>query len=289
MPTNSKEQVRRVFGGRATEWAACYRDPEAEALETQNLLSRQRIALRMVRAMVPPPAKVLDLGCGTGETAEKLMGSGYEVWGLDIAEPMVCRARERCGSDRFRVGDMEHIPFEDDMFDAVVCLGVIEYLDKDERALREIWRVLKPGGRAVISTPSAISPLHHMDSVVLGLTAAARPLYYLVKYRLRGRPAPGDPPSPELAPRLYHRGRWLRRLRSAGLEAEDWICHGWGWYRSRLGYLAELLSRKGKLVRRHLEGLFGPESLGRAIDAFFRSRALNWLPAEQLVQVRAVK
>src|SRR5205807_185694 len=142
------------------------------------------------------------------------------------------------GSDRFRVGDLEQVPFEDNTFDAVVCLGVIEYLASDEQAVREIRRVLKPGGSAVISTPSAISPLYHLDCGTFRLEDAARPLYYFVKYRLRGRRPPMYRPPREIGNRRYYRGSWLRLLRSAGLEPEESICHGWGWYRSRLVLLA---------------------------------------------------
>jgi ubiquinone/menaquinone biosynthesis C-methylase UbiE len=289
MGTDSKEQWRRIFSARAEEWAAYYSDPDAPTLDAQSLLSRQGLALEMIEASVPPPAKVLDLGCGTGEMAAKLMERGYEVWGLDIAEPMVRYARDRCGSDRFRVGDIEHLPFRDETFDAIVCLGVIEYLDTDECALREMRRVLKPGGRAVISTPSATSLLHHMDSVALGLTAVARLLYHVVKYRTHGSKAAVAPPAVRTVHRRYYRGRWLRLLRSVGLEAEDWICHGWGWPRSHLGLVAHFLSRTGKVHRRYLEGLIGPAAFRRARARLFRGRAFSWVGAEQLVQVRALK
>jgi len=287
--TSAKQQVKSRFSERVAEWAANYSDPEPRTLEAQNLLARQRFALEMVQAATPPPSKVLDVGCGTGEMVATLMRLGYEVWGLDIAEPMVRYARARCGSDRFRVGDMEHLPFQENTFDAVVCLGVIEYLAVDEQALREIWRVLNPGGSAVVSTPNAISPLHHMDRVIFGLEAAARPLYHLVKYRLRGRRVPLPQPSHGVVNRRYYRRRWLRLLRSTGLEPEEWICHGWGWYRSRLVSLARFLSRSGKLFRHRFERLFGRASLCLPGGGFVRNRALNWLASEQIVRVRAVK
>lgn len=287
--TGSKQQVRRLFSGRATEWATFYADPGPRSLTTRNLLSRQGFALAMVEAAVPRGAKVLDVGCGTGEMAEQLMRRGYEAWGLDIAAPMIRRARDRCASDRFEVADLEHLPFADDTFDAAVCLGVIEYLDTDERALRELWRVLKPGGRVVVSTPSAICPLHHLDRVLVVLTAAARPAYHLVKYRLRGRRGPRRPSSPEVGVRRYHRRRWLRLLRSAGLEPEEWIRQGWGWYRSRLGVLAEFLSRHGEFWQARLERWCGRARLGRARGRFVRSRALNWLASEHIVRVRVIK
>src|SRR5687768_17412550 len=111
---SSKDSVKRTFGERASEWAACYCDGEPR---TQNLMARQRFALQMVEAGLPYGSKILDAGCGPGGMAAKLMQRGYEVWGLDIAEPMIRHARERCGTDRFRVGDIERIPFPDNTFD----------------------------------------------------------------------------------------------------------------------------------------------------------------------------
>lgn len=286
----SKEHVKSVFSERVGEWLACYSNPRPQGVSARNLLSRQRFALEMVEAGVPRASKVLDAGCATGEMATRLMRRGYEVWGLDIAEPMIRCARERCPSDRFRVGDVEQMPFRDNTFDAVVCLGVIEYLDTDERALREMWRVLKPGGRAVVSTPSAVCPLYHLDRVLVHLLGAARPLVHLVKYRLRGRPAPVRQPSREVAHRRYCRRRWLRLLRSVGLEPEEWICHGWGWYRSwPLVSLTQLLSEKGERFRRTLERFLGQGAVCRAREGLARNRALNWIASEQLVRVRAVK
>src|SRR6266850_1424011 len=287
--TSSKQQVKNLFGGRVTAWAAFYSNREARTLEARNLISRQRFALEMVEAVVPRASKVLDVGCGTGEMVGKLMRREYEVWGLDIAEPMIRYARDRCASDRFEVGDIEHIPFADNTFDAVVCLGVIEYLDTDEHALREIRRVLKPGGRAVVSTPSAICPLHHLDRVVVVLMAVVRPVYDLVKYRLRGRRAPVRQASRAAGIRRCYRRRWLRLLRSVGLEPEEWISNGWGWYESWIGLLAQSLSRTGELLRGRLERFFGRASLCRASGRFVRSRAFNWLAAEHVVRLRVVK
>jgi SAM-dependent methyltransferase len=287
--TSPKEHVRAVFSGRVGEWAACYSDDAADRLESQCLLSRQRIALQMLSAVLPPPARVLDLGCGTGETAAKLLRCGYEVWGMDLAEPMVSHARARHGTERFRVGDIEHIPFPEDTFDGLVCLGVVEYLERDERALSEIRRVLKPGGRAVISTPNAISPLRGADALAFALENAARPLYRTVKYRLRGKPTPVDPPLVLAPHRFYQRKQWLQRLQAAGLEVEESVCHGWGWYRSRLGSLAEWMARKGKLLRGHLDRRFGTDSIEGVHYRLLRSRALNWIAAEQMVLVCAFK
>jgi ubiquinone/menaquinone biosynthesis C-methylase UbiE len=286
---STKDNVKSLFSGRATEWAGWYADDRRPTLEADNLLARRRLAGEMIAAAVGPPARILDVGCGTGDMAGWLMKRGYRVAGVDIAEPMVLRARERWPEGQFEVGDGERLPFDNASFDAVVCLGVIEYLDADGRALAEIRRVLKPGGAAVISTPSCISPLYHLDRLVLIAEEAAKPLFYAAKYRLRGRRVPPEPPSADVTIRRYRRGPWLRLLRSAGLEPEDWVCHGWGWYRSRLGRVATGLSRLGHGMRRAVTQLAGERTTSRAIGLTIRHPALNWIGAEQIVRVRVVK
>jgi ubiquinone/menaquinone biosynthesis C-methylase UbiE len=265
-----KEGVKDFFNERVSDWAANYSNVKPRMLLAQILISRRQFAMEMLEASVPQGSKVLDVGCGTGAMAAELIRHGYEVWGLDIAEAMVRYVQERFGQGGFRVGDIENIPFADNTFDTVVCLGVLEYLDADDPALREVWRVLKPGGRAVLSTASAIRPFYHMDRILAGLMAAARPLYRVVKYRLLRRPKPAPQQlEPGLRHRTYYRAGWLRQLRSVGLEPEDWVCHGWGWYT--------------------LERFFDQASLCRASDRFARNPWLNWLGWHQLVRVRAVK
>jgi ubiquinone/menaquinone biosynthesis C-methylase UbiE len=283
---SSKDSVKRSFGERASEWATCYSGREPRTLSVKTLMARQRFALQIVEAALPYGSKILDAGCGPGEMAAKLMQRGYEVWGLDIAEAMVRRARERCGVNRFRVGDIERIPFPDNTFDGVVCLGVLEYLDTDAKALREIERVLKPGGMAVVSTPNAICPLYQMDRII----AAAESLYAFAKHRLRGKPVPARPANFGVDRRhKYHRGSWLRLLRSVCLEPEERLCYGWGWYNSRVGTFVELLSWSAERFGRILERFLGRTLLHRAGDALARRRALNWVAYEQLVRLRAAK
>ena len=291
--TGWKQRVKEYFSERATAWVAYYADPEPRTISAQHLASRQLFALQMVEAVMPPSARILDAGCGSGVTAARLMERGYAVWGIDLAEPMIRQARELCGSDQFGVGDIEHIPFADNTFDVVVSLGVIEYLESDEQALREIRRVLKPGGRAVIAISNGRSPLLRLDRVLRRGGALLRPTYHLLKYRFRGRPAP-SPETPDGTVHLsryrrFYRSTWLPLLSACNFEPEEWICHGWGWLSSPFGLFAQLLSMKQTVFRRSIERLLGRELLSRAGDKFVRSHALNWLAAEHIFRVRAIK
>ncbi len=103
-----------------------------------------------------PPAngaRVLDAGCGTGEITGRLAAlfSGASFVGLDLEEPHLERARVRCaplGSRvRFERGDVLSLPFDERTFDLVVSRHVLQALPDAPRALREMLRVLKPGGR----------------------------------------------------------------------------------------------------------------------------------------------
>jgi ubiquinone/menaquinone biosynthesis C-methylase UbiE len=265
----SKEQVDELFTQTVEDWARFYEDPKPATLSSQNLVSRRRFALEMIEARVPPGSKILDIGCGTGHLAGELMRRGYEAWGVDFSDAMVRYAREHYDADRFQVGDIERIPFPDNSFDGVMSLGVMEYLSEDEPALREIWRVLKPGGWAVITTPSSICPFYYMDRAIVKTRLLARPLVRFVRQRLGGSPLTASRTLPSVTHRRYSRGRWVKVMRSAGLETEDWACHSWGWY--------------------SLERFFKQGAFCRASDRFARNPLLNWLASNQLACVRAIK
>jgi len=266
---SSKGQVNELFTKTVEDWARFYNDPKPATMSAQNLVSRRKFTLEMVEARVPPGRKILDIGCGTGHLAGELMKRGYEAWGVDLSDAMVEYAREHYNPDRFRVGDIEHIPFPDNTFDGVVCLGVMEYLEKDEPAVREMWRVLKPGGRAVITTPNIACPFFHMDMAFQKLRVVGRPLARFVRYRLRGKPIPPGGGLPNVIHRRYYRPSWVSLLRSNHLETEDWACHSWGWY--------------------SLEKFFKQGAFCRMSDRFARNSLLNWIASNQLVCVRAVK
>ena len=87
---------------------------------------------------------------------------GARVYGIDISEPTVIQARRAfdVGAPALRgvVGDVRDVPFADNSFDAVYSMGTIEHFDETERAVGEIARVLKPGGRAIVGVPNRRDP-----------------------------------------------------------------------------------------------------------------------------------
>lgn len=97
--------------------------------------------------------RVLDAGCGSGALLAELRERGADVVGFDASQEMIRFARERLGEDTdLRVADLgEQLPYADGSFDVVACSLALHYLRDWQRPLAELRRVLKPGGRLVLS------------------------------------------------------------------------------------------------------------------------------------------
>lgn len=100
---------------------------------------------------IEPGARVLDVGCGTGILTPYLLaavGASGSIVGLDLSPVMIDKARGKGFPEnvRFLEAVGENIPLPDAACDAAVCLSVFPHLTDQRAALREIWRVLQPGG-----------------------------------------------------------------------------------------------------------------------------------------------
>jgi ubiquinone/menaquinone biosynthesis C-methylase UbiE len=96
--------------------------------------------------------QILDVGCGTGANLELLSEAG-DAQGIDVSSEALSFCRER-GLVNVKRGEAEALPFEDNSFDLVTGLDVIEHLDDDIAGLREMRRVLRPGGHALLFVPA---------------------------------------------------------------------------------------------------------------------------------------
>lgn len=95
-------------------------------------------------ALPPPPARVLDVGCGEGTMAFALMAQGYDLKGVDLDGSMVARARER-GVDAF-AGDAQAGFPGGELFDAVISNAALHWMPDQEAVVRNVAAVLTPGG-----------------------------------------------------------------------------------------------------------------------------------------------
>jgi Methylase involved in ubiquinone/menaquinone biosynthesis len=99
------------------------------------------------------PRRLLDVGCGTGATLTHLARFG-DVVGVDVEPRALAFCRERGVRGELALATAEALPFPDGAFDAAVALDVLEHLRDDAAAVREIARVLKPGGLLFASVPA---------------------------------------------------------------------------------------------------------------------------------------
>jgi SAM-dependent methyltransferase len=104
------------------------------------------------RVRIRPGERVLDLGCGRGHWAGKAARAGAEVVAYDVKREGVERAALRYPRVTFVHGSAEETGLEDESFDVVLLLSVLEHTAEPERVLAEIARVLRPGGRLALTT-----------------------------------------------------------------------------------------------------------------------------------------
>jgi len=97
--------------------------------------------------------KVLDAGCGTGWFSRAAVERGATVTSMDIGPGLLKQVAKKCKSTRV-VGSIMEMPFKAKTFDVVVTSEVIEHVPQPFEALKECYRVLKPGGTLVLTTPN---------------------------------------------------------------------------------------------------------------------------------------
>ncbi len=133
------------------EWESLYRG--------NPLLDRinDRLMDRIIRALrVPAGSTVLDAGCGVGDHTLRIARRGYRCVGVDISRHILAQARVRvsreglAGRAQLLCLALEDLPFPPDTFDAIHCRGVLMHVPDWQRALSNLCRVLKPGGRIAI-------------------------------------------------------------------------------------------------------------------------------------------
>lgn len=117
-------------------------------------------------------SRMLDAGCGPGHLALKLAKKNFDVSAVDTSEAMLAelsknlKVYEVDKAVNTQIASIEDLPFEDNSFDLICSLGVIEYLKTDEKVLQEFIRVLRPGGVLILSVTNYWSPAGYLDYIV---------------------------------------------------------------------------------------------------------------------------
>jgi len=125
------------------------------------LLYEQEVRSRAVLDMLDAKRgeTILDVGCGNARDILPLVRAGGKVVGVDLSEGMIEQARTELAAAGVRdvalqVGDTTALNFPAEFFDKILCSEVIEHVPDADLAIQEMFRVLKPGGALVISTPN---------------------------------------------------------------------------------------------------------------------------------------
>ena len=130
----------QLWGARAQDWAAY--------LEQVGL---PLIGAALDAARVTSGTRLLDAGCGAGLLALLASLRGAQVTALDASAALLAIARQRLPAADVREGDLEALPFADASFDAVTAVNSLFYAEDMAAAMRELVRVVRPGGRVVVT------------------------------------------------------------------------------------------------------------------------------------------
>jgi SAM-dependent methyltransferase/glycosyltransferase involved in cell wall biosynthesis len=112
---------------------------------------------RWIAALAQAGRSLLDVGCGDGSRyARELIQAGVELHGVDVS-PAAAEAAKKHGVKAVCASLSERLPFDSGSFDDAICLEVLQHLFDPEAAVREIFRVLRPGGRFLVTVPNVVN------------------------------------------------------------------------------------------------------------------------------------
>ncbi len=186
--------VRQFFDADAAQYL--FQRYETPSCGQNSYLQRKQAVLEMLASET---GKMLDVGCGPAVFTIDLAGMGFRVFSVDLSHTMVRTARSNTAripeaAKHFAQAETCHLPFKSDTFDCAICIGVLGYLLDAAQGLKEIHRILKPGGCAVVQISNRWCPtpyvhrwlrsVHHLfkSSVIVDEPHAFR----LTKYSPKG-------------------------------------------------------------------------------------------------------
>jgi 2-polyprenyl-3-methyl-5-hydroxy-6-metoxy-1,4-benzoquinol methylase len=160
----SEENYREHWRPRELDASAFYRKYAQPLNEGGNNHRYPAVKAQLDALLRMKGKRILDCACGAGELAIWLAGTGAEVWGFDFSEQAIKVAERSAamsrvgGRVRFAVMDARALEYESDFFDAITGQDCLHHLIKYPAGIRELARVLKPGGRGLFVEPLAWNP-----------------------------------------------------------------------------------------------------------------------------------
>lgn len=140
----------QIFDGKAREYDEWY------LTKVGGFIDEVETDLAFSMFEVKEGQKILDAGAGTGNFSLKLAKKGAEVTGIDLSEDMLKLAEEKTKQEGYDIPFLKRDIFEtgfgDESFDAVFSMAAFEFIEDHERAIEELYRLVKPGGSLLIGT-----------------------------------------------------------------------------------------------------------------------------------------
>lgn len=186
----------KLWGARAEDWACCVEQ-----------VSLPLFGAALDAGRVTSGTRLLDAGCGAGLLALLASLRGAQVTALDAAPGLLSIVRERLPAADVREGDLEALPFADTSFDAVTAVNSLFYAADMAAAMREFVRVVRPGGRVVVTAWGPPDRCEFLTAVMPVLGPLMPP------------PPPGAPPPHPGA--LSEPGALAAVLKGAGLRVAE--------------------------------------------------------------------
>lgn len=194
--------IAEDMDGKAASYVNKY---ERRTRASAGFFVRRELALELAG---PTPGRVLEPGCGPGVVSPLLSDQGLEAFGLDLSAGQLRTAAASDPRSLYVQGDLRSLPYKTGVFDTVMLLGVLEYVEEPEQVLRELARVMSHRGRLIVTVPNSLGLARlWTQHVYLRLSRLAK--------RLLGRPVPA------YSRRLYSAQTLRSLLASAGLRCGD--------------------------------------------------------------------
>lgn len=198
-------------------------DSERAFYLESTFLRRDRFLKHLIadldRQMERPAGKTprcLDIGCNTGRYTRLLADSGFATHGVDFAASMIEEARSRHADIGFQQANAYVLPFEDGVFDASTSFGVLQCLADWRSAVREMLRILRPGGLGVIETNRAYSTVETLLRCASYVARGKMGFRAAREFFTTHAPAAANEAREDLQPRHYAVSTVVRTLRCMG-------------------------------------------------------------------------
>ncbi|MCK4236635.1 MAG: class I SAM-dependent methyltransferase, partial [Candidatus Krumholzibacteria bacterium] len=165
-----KNRVREYFDEDAARYASQRYGADYRDCHQYSYITRKRHVMKLLNI---EGGRILDLGCGSGTYTRELLDRSFTIWGVDFSSRMIEMARStfeeevRSGLVTFQVGDVVGMDFDENFFDAAICIGVISYIPDLSAFLSNLVRVVKPDGIVIFQFSRRYSPKAIHELLVL--------------------------------------------------------------------------------------------------------------------------